>query len=74
MASCFGEKLRVSVFGESHGNGIGALIEGLPAGEEVDFEQLKDIAKSEERFAKYSTIDKATTLDDLLNAQSLCNY
>ena len=40
MASCFGEKLRVSVFGESHGNGIGALIEGLPAGEEVDFEQL----------------------------------
>ena len=42
--------------------------------EEVDFEQLKDITKSEERFAKYSTIDKATTLDDLLNAQSLCNY
>ncbi|MBR4200620.1 MAG: chorismate synthase [Oscillospiraceae bacterium] len=40
MASTFGEKLRISVFGESHGNGIGALIEGLPAGETIDFEQL----------------------------------
>lgn len=40
MASQFGERLRVSIFGESHGNGIGALIEGLPAGEQLDFEQL----------------------------------
>ena len=40
MASSFGEKLRVSIFGESHGNGIGALIEGLPAGESIDFERL----------------------------------
>ncbi|MBQ8922665.1 MAG: chorismate synthase [Oscillospiraceae bacterium] len=40
MASSFGERLRVSVFGESHGNGIGALIEGLPAGEAVDFDAL----------------------------------
>ncbi|MBP0966571.1 MAG: chorismate synthase [Oscillospiraceae bacterium] len=36
MASEFGERLRVSIYGESHGNGIGALIEGLPAGEQVD--------------------------------------
>lgn len=40
MASQFGERVRVSIFGESHGNGIGALIEGLPAGEQVDFERL----------------------------------
>lgn len=40
MASSFGERLRVSVYGESHGNGIGALIEGLPAGEPVDTELL----------------------------------
>ncbi len=36
MASGFGERLRVSIYGESHGNGIGALIEGLPPGESVD--------------------------------------
>lgn len=40
MASSFGERLRVSIFGESHGNGIGALVEGLPAGEAVDTDAL----------------------------------
>lgn len=40
MASNFGERLRVSIYGESHGSGIGALIEGLPAGEPIDFERL----------------------------------
>ena len=40
MASQFGERLRVSVYGESHGNGIGALIDGFPAGEPIDTERL----------------------------------
>ena len=40
MASSFGERLRVSVFGESHGNGIGAVIDGLPAGFPIDFDRL----------------------------------
>ena len=40
MASGFGERLRVSVYGESHGNGIGALVEGLPAGESIDTNEL----------------------------------
>ena len=36
MASFFGETLRVSIFGQSHGAGIGVVIEGLPAGEPID--------------------------------------
>ena len=38
MSSTFGDKIKISVFGESHGNGIGVVIDGLPAGEKIDLE------------------------------------
>ena len=37
----FGSKIRVTIFGESHGPAIGCVLEGLPAGESIDFEALK---------------------------------
>ena len=40
MSSEFGKNLRVSVFGESHGNGIGVVVNGFPAGESVDMDKL----------------------------------
>jgi chorismate synthase len=36
-----GEKLRVSIFGQSHGEAIGVVIDGLPAGEEIDAQELQ---------------------------------
>ena len=41
MASEFGRALRISVFGQSHGRAIGVNIDGLPAGEEVNLDELK---------------------------------
>lgn len=32
----FGEKIKITIFGESHGGGIGAVIDGLPPGEAID--------------------------------------
>lgn len=32
----WGSKIKVSIFGESHGNGIGAIIDGIPAGLNLD--------------------------------------
>ncbi|NCG56909.1 MAG: chorismate synthase, partial [Proteobacteria bacterium] len=36
MSNTFGEYLRITTWGESHGPGIGVVIDGLPAGIPVD--------------------------------------
>ncbi len=41
MSSIFGNKLKMMIFGESHGHSIGAVIEGLPPGIELDMEFIK---------------------------------
>lgn len=40
MGSVFGRKLKISLFGESHGNGIGVVIDGFPAGVCVDMQRI----------------------------------
>ena len=40
MSSEFGNKLLVSIFGQSHGEAIGCVVNGFPAGETIDFECL----------------------------------
>lgn len=40
MASYLGEHIHVSVFGQSHSPTIGVVVDGLPAGERVDMEEL----------------------------------
>lgn len=40
MSSTIGEKLKVTLFGQSHSEAIGVVIDGLPAGEEIDLERV----------------------------------
>ena len=42
MSSTYGQILKLSIFGESHGNAIGMTLDGIPAGLPVDMEQLQD--------------------------------
>lgn len=37
----FGQLFKVTTFGESHGEALGAVIDGMPAGLKVDIEELK---------------------------------
>ena len=41
MSSTYGESLKLSIFGQSHGAGIGMVLDGIPAGLPVDMDQLQ---------------------------------
>ena len=42
MGMGLGDQLKVTLFGESHGKCIGALVEGIPPGTEIDLQSLSD--------------------------------
>lgn len=41
MSNTWGENVKLTVFGESHGPVIGAVLDGLPAGETIDWNEVK---------------------------------
>jgi len=41
MSSTYGDNLKLSIFGQSHGNAIGMTLDGIPAGLPVDLEELQ---------------------------------
>ena len=41
MGNTFGKIFRLTTFGESHGKAIGGIIDGCPAGLELDFENIQ---------------------------------
>ncbi|MGM9661151.1 MAG: chorismate synthase [Faecousia sp.] len=41
MSSTYGENLKLSIFGQSHGAAIGMTLDGIPAGLPVDFDALQ---------------------------------
>ena len=41
MSSTYGENLKLTIFGQSHGAAIGMTLDGIPAGLPVDFEELQ---------------------------------
>jgi chorismate synthase len=45
LSSCFGNHIRISIFGQSHSPAIGVTIDGLPAGFPIDFSELGDFLR-----------------------------
>ena len=41
MSSEFGKKVRITIFGQSHSEAIGVVIDGLPAGVAIDMERIQ---------------------------------
>lgn len=55
MASVFGTKLKLSVFGESHGEAIGVVMDGFPAGLKLDLEGISAFMKRRAPGGSFST-------------------
>ena len=55
MSGVFGKNIKISLFGESHGSGVGALIDGFPSGIVLNYEfiesELKRRCPSDEVFS-----------------------
>ena len=41
MSSDFGKKVKITIFGQSHSEAIGIVIDGLPVGEEIDMAEVQ---------------------------------
>ena len=45
MSGVWGNNIKVSIFGESHGTGIGITIDGLPSGVAIDLDKVYEEMK-----------------------------
>jgi len=55
MSNSIGEKIKLTIFGESHGEGIGMVLDGLPAGEAVDMEEVQKFMARRMGGKRYTT-------------------
>lgn len=68
MSSEYGKNIRISIFGQSHSQGIGVVMEGIPAGERFDMEAVKAFMKRRAPGQNaYSTARKEEDLPEILS-------
>lgn len=68
MSSETGKKIKVSIFGESHGTAIGAVVDNLPAGEHIDFDELHSFLKRRQGGNnKYATPRKEADIPEIIS-------
>ncbi len=68
MSSTYGENIRLSIFGQSHSPAIGMTLEGIPAGEHIDFDQLQRFMERRAPGRKaYSTARREADVPEFLS-------
>ncbi len=70
MASVYGTKLKISVFGESHGEAIGTVIDGFPAGMKIDFDAISAFMKRRAPGGNFSTKRKEADIPRIVSGIS----
>lgn len=68
MSSIWGERLKISLFGESHGTGIGIVVDGFPPGITVDFEKINfEMERRKPKSSVFSTKRKESDAIEILS-------
>lgn len=68
MSSCFGRYFRLSLFGQSHGPGVGITLDGFPAGLEIDMEDVaRQMARRAPGQSALTTPRKESDLPEILS-------
>ena len=68
MSSIIGNKIKLSVFGESHGEAIGCVIDGLPNGIKLDFDEInREMARRAPGNDKTATARKESDIPHILS-------
>lgn len=56
MSSIWGERLKISIFGESHGPAVGVVVDGFPSGLKLDFDLIAtEMERRKPNLQNYST-------------------
>ncbi len=76
MGNSFGKYLKLTTFGESHGRAIGGVLEGFPAGFQVDLAQLQHFVNrrrptTQSHSTSRSELDQVEILSGMLDGQTL---
>lgn len=68
MSSTYGEKLKLSIFGQSHGPAIGMTMDGIPAGLKINIDKLNAfLARRAPGQASYTTARKESDKPEFLS-------
>lgn len=68
MSGIWGNKLKVSIFGESHGVGSGITIDGIPSGFEINLEEvMKEMSRRAPGKSNLSTARKESDVPEILS-------
>lgn len=64
----FGNKYKISIFGESHGEAVGIVIDGVPAGIKLDFEAINDeMQRRAPGNGEYATERKESDIPEIIS-------
>ncbi len=67
MSSNFGNTVKIQIFGQSHSQGLGVVMDGLPSGEKIDLTQIETFLMRRQGGKKHSTPRKEADTPQVLS-------